>query len=556
MSVYIGLVSAALLCYQVLVTRMLSAPLLYHYAFLVASFSVMGMGLGAMLTAYIPRLQRHYVSRAAVTLSAIAVLLATAFIASFLVFAFFQFGGPLLYTVACLPPNILGGAALALILSHHGDTAGRLYAGDLLGAAAGAIGTLFILDTFGMQRAWIFPPALALLAALVQIGQKNFIRALAPAALLLLLCAGFVAADGSLLFGSDWRAYRDSPHKFYGKLSAERGPNALTVVHTSWDSFSRTDVIELMGEPDRKAVTIDGVAYSGMFRFSGDTAQINQYPDNAGYLPSIGHVPFAYGSNEQVLILGSGAGRDILYALHHGSTEIDAVEINRGSTAAVKRFSDFNGHLYDRPGVQLFETDGRSFTAHSTKRYDLILLTLIKTEAVGAAGLSAAEDYMLTREAFTLYLAHLKDNGRLALFVHHETALAKAAATALVALKDLGIDGTAAPDHLAVFNSHKLDPSQEVYQPLLLVSRAPITKEQARALAISAESRGNLVGYLPGLREEGRMVEVKTNGQLTPHANGQLTPHADHFEIAGLTRFFSGSTFFLETFGSFFRYPF
>lgn len=527
LGLYLGLVAASLLVYQVLTTRILSALLVYHYAFLVASFSVMGMALGAWVAARSSRLAGWYRQQPRALLAVLGLVLAGMIATSFAAFAALRFEGPTLYVVIGALPYGVGGAALALILSHHREASGRLYAGDLLGAACGTLGAVGLLDAVGMEKSWPAPVVFALLAAVAASVGKWRRLSLLSSAVMAVAVILFRVVDTAPFFGPTWSAFLDSPHTLYGQLSRERGKGALTVVHTTWDSFSRTDVIEPRGEPDRKAVTIDGVAYSGMFRFDGDVSKILRYPDTAGYFPSIGHVPFAGGHNDKVLVLGSGAGRDVLYAIANGAREIDAVEINPGSIEAVRRFGDFNGHLYDRPDVHVFATDGRAYVEQTAKRYDLILITLIKTEAVGAAGLSAAEDYMLTAEAFVLYLEHLEKTGRLALFVHHDAALAKATATALSALTAIGIPETAAPDHLAVFNSHQLEPNEPVHQPLLVVSRSPMTQAQARALAIAAESRDNLTGYLPHFREADTLAEVKSGERRAADFAEGLPYYAD-----------------------------
>lgn len=512
---FLGVVSFSLLAYQLLVTRVLSTLLLYHYAFLVAAFSILGMALGALAVDRMKWLERRFAADGSSTLLGLGLTLVALYCASGAVLAFSPSESALLYAIASATPYVVGGMALTLLLKSPSLHPGQLYAWDLLGATAGTLAAILSLDYLGMLRSWALLLSLSLLACLL------VRRVTIPRVTLLALLLGPMLLAVALCprwFNSlemQWPTHLRSPHKLYGKLTHERGPGALKIVRTSWDSFSRTDVIELRGEPDRKAVTIDGVAYSAMLRFNGNLEQLRRYPDDSGYLPSIGDVPFAYGPNATVLALGSGAGRDLLYAIAHGSQAIDAVEINRGSIHATRHYGVFNGQIYDRPEVQVYAGDARSFIERSQKKYDLILLTLIKTEAIASLGLSLAEDYLLTREAFTRYLEHLSSGGRLALFVHHEPALAKATATALLALESLGIARRHTPDHIAVFNSRKLDPHAEVYQPLLLVSRSPIAKAHSIALAVSAESHDNLPGYLPQLREEGRLLDVKS-GTILP----------------------------------------
>src|SRR5207249_9418055 len=110
-------------------------------------------------------------------------------------------------------------------------------------------------------------------------------------------------------------------------------------------------------------------------------------------------------------------GTDILLALLHGATTIDAVEINPQLVRLVaERFAAFAGHLYERPGVRVHVAEARSFVAGRRDRYDVIQIPLLDSFAAAAAGThSLSESYVYTIEAFEQSLHHLRPRGYLAI---------------------------------------------------------------------------------------------------------------------------------------------
>jgi spermidine synthase len=70
----------------------------------------------------------------------------------------------------------------------------------------------------------------------------------------------------------------------------------------------------------------------------------------------------------KVLIIGSGAGKDVLEALYFGASPITAVEINPIINDIVtKRMREHWGGLFEQPEVQLVTEDGRSLSAGQKK---------------------------------------------------------------------------------------------------------------------------------------------------------------------------------------------
>ncbi|GAG29345.1 unnamed protein product, partial [marine sediment metagenome] len=230
-----------------------------------------------------------------------------------------------------------------------------LYGADLLGAAVGVVAALGLLTLWGAFNVVIFLGLVTGLAAFL------FSLSFADRGYLLgtLLC---LVLSGGLLVLNLFSAPIDfSPTRL---TDAPRDKTMINILHdpdqkahivyTAWDPFARVDVVET-DDSAVKLVFTDGGAGSFMYRFDGDLSAVSHLRQTLEYLP------FHGGTVNRVLILGAGAGKDILLALLAGSEAITAVEVNPAMVDATRRFADYNGHILERPEVQLVVGDARTF---------------------------------------------------------------------------------------------------------------------------------------------------------------------------------------------------
>src|SRR5688500_301292 len=139
-------VTLSTLIYQLLLTRIFSVTMYYHFAFVAISVTMFGMAVGALIVYLRPqvftaeRLRRH------LTLAALAF--AIAIVASFLAHLWLPFrpdlspGGiaSVVMTNAVLSvPFTCSGIAVTLVLTRFTAQVSALYAADLAGAAAGCV---------------------------------------------------------------------------------------------------------------------------------------------------------------------------------------------------------------------------------------------------------------------------------------------------------------------------------------------------------------------------------------------------------------------------------
>lgn len=148
-------ISMSLLLAELLLTRIFSVLFMYHFAFLVISLALFGMGVGGIAVYLYPHRFAGDLQRRLVTLT-------LAFTASLAFLVLFLFNLPLtpssslqgtitiamVYVVSALP-FFLGGTCLSLLLSRAGQEVNRLYFFDLLGAGASCLLIIPALNYLG-----------------------------------------------------------------------------------------------------------------------------------------------------------------------------------------------------------------------------------------------------------------------------------------------------------------------------------------------------------------------------------------------------------------------
>src|SRR5688500_4253714 len=150
----VGLVSAAVLAYEVLLARLFSIIQWHHFAYMVISIALLGYGAsGTVLALAQERLRRRRdpvfaASAAAFGLSAVLVF-ALAERLPFNALAVIWEPRQLLWIPALylllMPPFFFGATCIGLALAAFPEEIGRIYRYDLIGAGIGALGAVAIL---------------------------------------------------------------------------------------------------------------------------------------------------------------------------------------------------------------------------------------------------------------------------------------------------------------------------------------------------------------------------------------------------------------------------
>ena len=122
-------------------------------------------------------------------------------------------------------------------------------------------------------------------------------------------------------------------------------------------------------------------------------------------------------AKKRALILGSGAGKNVVQALELGAEAVVAVEINGMIVDYLLRVLPAPDNPYRDPRVRPIIGEGREISARlsrdiragATPAFDLVYVPV--ATLFGSSGHALTETYLMTREAFALYLGMLTPDG-------------------------------------------------------------------------------------------------------------------------------------------------
>lgn len=542
----VGLVSASAIAFEIALTRVFSLLFQYHFAFLAVSLAILGLSFGTALV----KLRRIEPANAISALRFVLVALSLSYLVAAILLAIIPTTATVLLHVAvALAPMALTGAAMALLFMLRPQASGLLYGADLIAAAIGiaaALGLLAALGAFNLVIALGAAVALGAMALTWPTTQR--VHVVAQAAASSPIPRGFVAPVVCLVLSlallavnlgvrvidySPLRALDGPPDKTM--LNVLRDPSfGARVVYSAWDPFARVDVVET-NDPAVKYVFTDAGAGSFMHRF--DPSILRQAQDSGQALDTVRnlqatveYVPFATGKAGKTLVLGAGAGKDVLLAKLAGASDIVAVEVNPAMIEATRRFGDYNGRIFDQPGVRLHIGDARAFAEGDAEKFDLVYLNVVYSQAAPPASQALAESYVFTREGFKAYLDRLNDDGRLAIIAHNGIEGTRAAITAIAALSDIGVPLTQTLNHIAVLMQNNPNPTQR--PTVLIASKSPLSESSVAGLVAASRALNLQPLHLPGVFEAGfegikagqtieQFVAIDQTYQLFPTTDNQ-----------------------------------
>ncbi len=515
------LLCLATLMYELILTRIFSVLMWYHFASMAISLALFGMGVAA-LTVYlrpgwfpperVPTLCARFGTLFGLSVGlffGVFVLFRLEPQLGFKVLSFFHqpFYQPfqqgfhdggipgelmlvlgLLYLVTALP-FFFSGLTLTLLFSRHLSDINRLYFWDLLGAGAGCLLIVVALKVLGGVTALLAIAALGLLSALLLAPPGGSRRPWGLWGMLLILAA---AGLGNLLWG-------------YAEIRFARGRYEPNLLWSAWSSFSRVAVYPSQSQemaqtwglsrtyrgpiPDQLGMVVDDTGYTTLYRWEGERT-LGFFRDNVIALP------YYLKSSPTALVIGPGGGKDVLAALSMDARRVVAVEVDGLIVRAVnEEFGPFTGELYRHPRVELAVDEGRSFIRRSPERFDFIQASAVFGRMAPAAGaFTLSENNLYTVEAFRYYWEHLNDDGILTIarFIFERETL-RLVSLGLALLKEEGVEDPGA--HLAVIKERGL--------ANFMLKRSPFSAaEIVRLRELSAAKEFEVV-YLPDRRDGG-----------------------------------------------------
>lgn len=453
---YYGIFFTALatLMYEILLTRIFSVTMGYHFAFMAVSIAMFGMTAGAMLVFF----RANYFT--AERLPRWSLLFSITIILSFLFHLYIPFRHDLTiwgilivgatYTAISVP-FVFSGIVVCLVLASFTKHVGKLYAADLIGAGLGCMLVVWALDYTGGPASVFIAAFLAGLGAFAFMPSRRDAETLEkttlPALVLYLVAIGIFAAIGS---------YLAIEHEPLIRLKWVRGEPEEKSIYEEWNSFSRINITGDTNEyvkpfgwglsstfdstkrVKQLMMNVDAHSTTVLTGFSGDSSQLEHLKYD------VANVVHYLRNGSDIAVIGSGGGRDILTAILFKQRTVLGLEINEEMVKAVNgSFGNFTGHLDKYPQVTFVADEARSYLTRLDKKFDAIQLTVIDNwSATSSGAFVLTENALYTLESWKILFEHLKPDGVLSVTRYYRdipSEIYRLAALSAGTLKDMGV---------------------------------------------------------------------------------------------------------------------
>lgn len=415
-NVAIGLISAAIIAFQLILMQILSYVQWYHFAYMIISIALLGFGAaGTFLTIFQQKLEKNYYTLFPFLLIVTAILIPVVVgianseavrFDSLLIFQDSRHIGKLILTYFIFfLPFLTGALAIGMSFSKFADQIGKIYFSNLIGSGIGGIIAIFFMQWIIPEQQSFAVAILAFLGGIVSLpkNKKSLIRIIVPLSTLILIILFFYPprltpseykdiSKTMLLPDAKVEYQKSTPHGFVEIVSSPILRYAPGVSLAYRDSF-----------PVRKVVFNNG---NWMGCLLPQPLEANE-TNILDYTPQA--LPYHIENIKNALIINAGTGENVLLALSHQVARITTNETNPEIFNILRQ--SFEGFYQ----VQPYQTMPRTLLTPDTNKYDLIELPIVGS-FFGNSGLNAVEPrYELTIEALREMWNKLSEKGMISL---------------------------------------------------------------------------------------------------------------------------------------------
>jgi hypothetical protein len=520
----IFLVSCSVLVLEISLTRIFSITLWYHFAFMVISIAMLGIGSAGTVLAICAGhihepdkrqsgLHQHVKNRADFLCSpsniplyslitGISIILC--YIASnHLPFDPARFSWERLqlmylffYCLILSIPFFFSGILIATVFTFHSERSMSVYSADLTGAGTGSLFVIVLLNMASPEYAIIAASSLCLSGALFLGGRK-----VVSAALFFLFINLFVA-----LYHPDFINLKMSQYKSLSVYLKYPGAEHLKTCNSS---YSRIDIFKSPGiryAPGLSLKYLESLPDQTGFATDGHRIDVMTGVRDRSRLQFVTFLPaslaFEISRKERALILDPKGGLHVLMAEHYGFEDIRKVESDPSFLkVALREFSSYSGDIYASDTSTGYGRNFLSMSPGSAEHYNLIDIPMTEVAVSGIFGIS--EDYRYTVNAFRQYLVSLEDDGIISTSLYivppYRTEY-RLMATIMTACEQTGIHNAASG--IAAIRSWDV--------MTILTKKSPLTEDEIRSIKKFSSDRNFDLIYYPGIRDDETNRYIKT----------------------------------------------
>ncbi len=417
----IFLISLSTLVYQILLTRIFSVTMGYHFAFMAISLAMFGLSAGSVYV-YINRqtlIGENYENK----LGKFSILFSITTLISFILHLYIPFvhGFSVLsiiiivftYTIISVP-FIFSGICISIILTLKKKDVNKYYAADLCGAAIGCVLVVVILNYPGGLSGVFFAASLSALAALFWLRRsslkiKNACIVYTVLILSFAVLHSFLESEQKAIFRIQWvrGEYINKPlfekWNSISRISVD-GDSTKPEVPFGWglsDKYDRNKKVQQL------MLNVDSYSTTVLSKFDGDTSKLFHLRYD------ISNLVHSVRKNAEVLVIGSGAGRDVLSSIYFNQKSVLAIEINKDMiSTSNKIFKGFTGGLDEYPKVKFVGDEARSYIQSIDDKFDIMQVSVIDNWSASSSGAFVlTENALYTIETWKMLFDHLKPEG-------------------------------------------------------------------------------------------------------------------------------------------------
>jgi len=393
------LTSLVILMLESILNRMFAATFWYHFAFVVLTIALFGIGVGGILVYFIPKFLLKFTP---IIVAILAIIFA--FTLPWVISEVNKI--PLVMnSIATDPvqqklfkrfflllvlPFFTGGVIFSLIFTNFKENINTLYFFDLLGGGLGVVAMLLFFPNNGPFVVIWFLGIVMIIASALFAFRFHWILSI----ILLIFLPVYLTTYKSF-------------NRTEIRISSEKKDiNAVgKPILKTWDNFGYVVMVEKTNSS--KFVTVDFTCYTYFFNARKNPKEYQAITPFHNYPYIIKNKP------ENVGIVGVGAGKDVLVALGFGAKNVYGAEFN---TTVYNLFKNFYSNEFKPSGsfsnVYILREEGRYFLRTSKILYDVLIFdNSISQVALSSGSFTLAESYLFTVEAMMDYYKHLKDGG-------------------------------------------------------------------------------------------------------------------------------------------------
>ena len=417
LTVSITLLSVALIAFQLSLIQILSIVQWYHFAYMVISIALMGFGsAGTFISLF-----RKFLLKKDGTLLPVFIILSGILMAISVLLAqseFIRFDSyrlfverihiwklAITYFVLFLP-FFFGATAIGMIFIKYVKKIGRLYSANMIGSGLGSLTAIGIMWFISPQNLPPFISVFALLAGII-IVPKSLRKSFTMIVFIFFTILSYLYFNPVELHLSEYKDLSKALNNPNTRILKEKNSpyGLIDVVSSPYIRYAPGLSIKYPGIISPSIGAFDNGNWAGPITMAKKDS-IKHFHFYTEYLP------YLIRDRHTVLILNSGTGRQIRFAIDNNADLIDAVEPNKALVNLISNeFVAETDSLFNNRIVRPKNISSRTFLLQTHSKYDLVTLPVTGSFG-GSSGLfSLQEQYLYTKESFSDMFSLLSVNG-------------------------------------------------------------------------------------------------------------------------------------------------